>query len=429
MRRFMQVLTVVLSVMAFSAITLIVYYDLVLPDSFYIKKGQSLEINTMFNVTANYSVTDFKTDLNNKDIAIVSNLSDTQILADDAKVDLKLFGLFPIKTSDVEQITDSMLIPGGAPFGIKLFTDGVVVIGLNEIDSSGIMQNPAKSAGIKIGDIIVEMDGEKIYTNEDVANIIIRSNGEKIKILVNRNSSMFTTSLYPVLDSQDNTFKGGLWVRDSSAGIGTVTFYNPITQVFGGLGHAICDVDTGKILPLMSGDVVGVNINNVYKGNRGTPGELRGNFISSKPIGGLSINDETGVYGVMYNNNIVSGEPIPIALKQEIKEGNATILTTLEGSKPKEYEVKIEKVQLGFQSISKNMVIKITDKSLLDKTGGIVQGMSGSPIIQNGKIVGAVTHVFVNDPTKGYGIFIENMYEKSKDVKLPQDNLEYDKAS
>ncbi|MDF2567582.1 MAG: stage sporulation protein, partial [Oscillospiraceae bacterium] len=214
----------------------------------------------------------------------------------------------------------------------------------------------------------------------------------------------------------DNTFKIGLWVRDSSAGIGTVTFYNPENSVFGGLGHAVCDVDTGQVMPIMSGEVVDVNINGVTRGSSGSPGELKGSFSSNKDSGSIAVNNETGVFGVLYQNPS-NHSAIPIAMKQEVKTGKATIFTTVSGNTPQEYKINIEKVNLNDNSMTKNMVIKITDPELLQKTGGIVQGMSGSPIMQNGVLVGAVTHVFINDPTKGYGIFIENMYNHSKAVK------------
>ena len=201
-----------------------------------------------------------------------------------------------------------------------------------------------------------------------------------------------------------------MWVRDSSAGIGTVTFYDESTGLFGGLGHPVCDVDTGGILPLSSGDVVDVNITGVRKSTEGNAGELQGIFVSDKACGTLYTNNQYGVFGAL-KNCPSPYSPIPMGLKQEIQLGEASILTTIDGDKPQEYSISIEKIDYRSDNSNKNMVIKITDEKLLSLTGGIVQGMSGSPIIQNGKLIGAVTHVFVNEPTKGYAIFCENMYE------------------
>ena len=197
-----------------------------------------------------------------------------------------------------------------------------------------------------------------------------------------------------------------------------MTFYDPATGVFGGLGHAVCDVDTGETMPLSSGHVVPVQINGVRKGQVGTPGELQGSFLSSFACGSLSLNNETGVYGVLTRNPAPSREAVPLCLRQEVEEGPAQILTTVAGTTPELYDIVIEKVNIGDNTPTKNMVIRITDQRLLELTGGIVQGMSGSPILQKGRLAGAVTHVLVNDPTRGYGIFSENMLENSKKAEI-----------
>ena len=199
-------------------------------------------------------------------------------------------------------------------------------------------------------------------------------------------------------------------MRDSSAGIGTVSFYDPATGAFGGLGHAIGDVDTGEILPVMQGDVVNVKIHDIVKGTVGTPGELRGSFVSKDACGTIYVNNESGVFGQMFEAP-VKNETIPMGLKQEVHSGKATVYTTISGNTPKAYEIEIEKINLLENSPTKNMIVRITDPELLELCGGIVQGMSGSPIVQDGKLIGAVTHVFVNDPTRGYAIFAENMYQ------------------
>ena len=204
-------------------------------------------------------------------------------------------------------------------------------------------------------------------------------------------------------------------MRDSTAGIGTVTFYNPTNSAFAGLGHGICDIDTAEIMPLGSGDIVPVTISGVVKGEKGKAGELRGYFSSDVPVGSLEANVEAGVYGTL-NSAPVNREALKVAMKQEVKTGPAKVLTTIDGGEPRYYDIQIESVNYKNHAMSKNLVICVTDPDLLAKTGGIVQGMSGSPIIQDGMLVGAVTHVFVNDPTKGYGIFAENMMSVSQSV-------------
>ncbi len=203
-----------------------------------------------------------------------------------------------------------------------------------------------------------------------------------------------------------------MWIRDSSAGIGTLTLYQPTTDVVAGLGHAICDVDTGEILPISSGDLVWANITGVIKGQSGAPGELIGEF-TNKHIGKVMINCEAGIYGIA-DKAPINAKSYPVAMRQEVRDGKATILCTVNGTEPKEYEIMIEKVNLSDSGTTKNMVIRVTDPELLEVTGGIVQGMSGSPILQDGKLVGAITHVFVNQPTRGYGIFAENMMDFAK---------------
>ena len=237
----------------------------------------------------------------------------------------------------------------------------------------------------------------------------MRSQGDEVIVSVKRNDKVEKVVLYPEYSLSEACYKAGMWVRDSSAGIGTITFYDPQTEMFGGLGHAVCDSDTGEILPLHSGEVVAVTINGLKKGQEGNPGELVGSFLSSMSIGNLNINNQSGVFGKLDSAPNLSS-PIPMGYRQEIQEGKAQILTTIKGNSPKAYDIEIEHINLKSNELSKNMIVRITDPELLEKTGGILQGMSGSPIVQNGKIVGAVTHVFVNDPTRGYGIFVDIMY-------------------
>ena len=249
----------------------------------------------------------------------------------------------------------------------------------------------------------------KITTNRDISNIVSACNGNTVVFEVKRNDTTFTVNVLPQKSAAQDSYKVGLWVRDSTAGIGTITYFNPQTGHFAGLGHGISDVDTGVLMPLAVGDVIGANISSVIKGQKGAPGQLEGSFNEFVQYGSLIQNTSQGVFGKTNDKNLLSQQAIPIASNDEVQVGEVTIRCTTNGSEISEYKAMIESINKSSTSQGKNMVIKITDEALLEKTGGIVQGMSGSPIIQNGKLVGAVTHVLINDPTMGYGIFIENM--------------------
>lgn len=328
-----------------------------------------------------------------------------------------LFGAIPIKKVAVEEVDRPMLVPCGTPFGIKLLTDGAVVVSLGDVSTANGMVNPARDGGIKEGDVIKEVNGVKIASNHDITDAV-QLNPKKTEIKLERSGRNLSATVKPVQCASGGIYKIGVWVRDSSAGIGTVTFFERESGIFGGLGHAVCDVDTGQPLPVSSGEVASVTITSVRKGYSGEPGELCGSFISRMSVGEIYANTSSGLFGRM-DYNPSSADAIPMAMKQEVEVGPAKIRTTLRGTTAEEYDVVIESIDYSNRSC-KNMVVKITDKRLLDATGGIVQGMSGSPIIQNGRLIGAVTHVFVNDPTKGYGIFAENMYSCAP--KTAEDN-------
>ncbi|MEG2144450.1 MAG: SpoIVB peptidase, partial [Oscillospiraceae bacterium] len=340
----------------------------------------------------------------------ISQDEGNDLQSDKYEVKLKLPHGPVIKTANVNVVKRNKVVPSGAPFGIKMFTKGVMVVGLTDVDVNGHQENPAKDAGIRSGDIVLKIGSADIKLNENLSEEINKTHGKPVNITIMRDDILRDTVLTPIKSSEGD-YKAGMWVRDSSAGIGTLTYYNPSTKVFGGLGHAVCDIDTGAILPIDHGEAVGVVITGVTKGMGGAPGELRGTFSNNSNIGSLNVNNETGIFG-FYDNCCEISKPVEVAISSEVKEGPAYILTTIDGNYPKPYAINIEHVAFNNKSSTKNMVIRITDKNLLEKTGGIVQGMSGSPIMQNNRLVGAVTHVFVNDPTRGYGIFAENM-EKS----------------
>lgn len=335
------------------------------------------------------------------------------IVEDTVSVDAKLFGVVPVKKVEIEVIPQSRLVPCGNVFGVKFFTRGVMVIKLSEIETENGLVSPAENAGLEAGDVINSLGGEDVNTAEDVAAIIEREKGRELAVEYVRDGVNCVTVLKPVLSLSDKKYKTGIWVRDSTAGIGTMTYYNPETREFAGLGHGICDVDTGKLMPLLKGNVVNVKISDIIKGRKGCPGELKGDFDTLKR-GEIIANTEHGVYGKLDDTYSPSGDALPIGLKEDVSLGKAEILCELDDSGIGRYEIEITKIKNNDRE-GKNFLINVTDDRLLEKTGGIVQGMSGSPIIQNGKIIGAVTHVLVSDSGKGYGIFIENMLSGSFD--------------
>ncbi len=321
---------------------------------------------------------------------------------------VKLFGIIPIKTVRANIVAPDDLIPGGQSFGVKLFTDGVIVTGFENSSS------PASpyTAGVRSGDIITAANGQKISSSDEFSRVVAASGGKSVILTIVRDSAELNIEVSPTLTS-NGTYRLGLWVRDSTAGIGTITFTDPQSGIIAGLGHGICDVDTGVLLPLYSGSLVGAKIKGVVKGQKGNPGELLGSFDENVQLGALYKNTNVGIFGTAYDTNNIEAEgAYPVGKQTEVKAEKAHILCDV-GDGTKEYEIEILKIMGTGQSNNKNMLLSVTDKSLLDKTGGIVQGMSGSPIIQNGKLIGAVTHVLISDPTRGYGIFIENMLNEA----------------
>lgn len=320
----------------------------------------------------------------------------------------KLFGLIPLKTVSIEVYDQLLVYPGGIPFGVKLHTQGVIVVGIASDGVSGETGSPAYIAGIRVKDIITGISGKPVNSIEEVTTAVEASGGKPLDFTVTRGDSEYTFKVTPGWDKTEEKYKAGIWIRDSTAGIGTITYIIPETLEFGGLGHGICDVDTGDLMPLLTGSVSDVTISGITRGRIGLPGELKGYFGADR-LGSLIANTNSGVYGTLTSlpDGFVT-EPLPIALRGEVKEGEAVIYCTLDGNSIGQYTVEISNINRA-DGESKSFVVTITDPTLLELTGGIVQGMSGSPIIQDGRLIGAVTHVMINDPTKGYGIFIEAM--------------------
>ena len=368
------------------------YYAGTLADGYSVRKGETLHISAALPITA---------------VRTGETVSAAHTGSCHDAASLRLFGVFPIKTVGVQPAEEILLIPGGEPFGVRMLMDGCMVVGFGEVAGADGHCCPALEAGLQEGDIIREADHTPVSSSGDLRNAAAA--GEPLLLTVCRDGKTSEVTLTPVWSVTDAAFQTGLWVRDSAAGIGTLTYYDPSDGSFAGLGHPICDPDTGCRIPLGSGEADRVTISGAVRGSPGTPGQLQGYFPTDAPLGTLSANTGCGIYGK--TTELPDSPAVPMALKQEVTLGEAAILTTVSGSEPAPYSAEI--TALDFRDDGRNMVIEITDERLLAETGGIVQGMSGSPILQNGRLVGAVTHVFVSDPAKGYGIFAETMLGQS----------------
>lgn len=339
-----------------------------------------------------------------------------------AKASLMLLGVLPIKEVTLNIIPDVKVVPSGEAIGVRIESKGVLVVGLSSItDVNGKRCSPAADAGFEVGDKIIDIDGSTVEKERDIVDYLNnRQNmNDKIKIMVDREGIRHEFSIKPVKCIEDNMYRIGLWVRDNIAGVGTMTFYDPKTRIFGALGHGITDIDSGVLVDINTGRIIRSKIASIQKARKTVPGELVGIFYDNDDAYGvIEKNTNFGIYGKLSKRrNINRSKPVSVGLNSQIKEGPAKILTTIEGSKVEEFDIEIQKVMKQRSSESKSMIIKITDEELIEKTGGIVQGMSGSPIIQDGRLIGSVTHVLVNDPTRGFGISIEWML-KEADIKF-----------
>ncbi len=326
----------------------------------------------------------------------------------------------PSEQTAVGIVSEKVLLPGGQSVGVKMDVKGVLVVGLEEINTpDGKSINPGLKAGLQIGDSVLTINGETVNNAKEVQNKINKVK-EKVRLKIMRKGETKVIYLNPVLSAEDNTYKMGVWVRDKTAGLGTMTFYDPEKNIFGALGHAITDPDTGDVLSVAKGELVDSKVESVKQGKAGEPGEIRGIFYEADaPLGILKSNSDFGIFGYLYHavENPIFSKPIAVGYQDQVHRGPAYILSTLDGNKVEKYSVSIEKINRQSTPDTKSMIIRVTDKRLLEKSGGIVQGMSGSPIIQDNKIIGAVTHVFVNDPERGYGIFIEWMLKQSEKIE------------
>lgn len=323
------------------------------------------------------------------------------------KLEVSLFDKIRLKTINVNVIEDVDVIPVGAIVGIKLYTNGVMVVGMSSIEGEdGNIYKPYQELEIQEGDFITHINGIEITSTNKLIEEINNSSGQEIELTFNHKEETKTVNIRPV-KNKDKKYKLGLWVRDSAAGVGTVTFYNDDTKCFAALGHAITDIDTGEILSTSSGEIDTSRILSIVKGQKDEPGRIEGTINSKTPIGNIYNNTKFGIFGVIKNAENIQldfNKKMKVASRNEIKLGEATCLSGIDGE-IKEYKLEITKIYPNNNYDNKSMFINITDENLLEKTGGIVQGMSGTPIIQNGKFVGAITHVLVNNPTVGYAVF------------------------
>lgn len=345
--------------------------------------------------------------------------STTPVAANPGQLDVqvKLFGLIPVRHMTVSVVPEIRVIPGGQAIGVMVQSEGVMVVGRSAIvDEKGVRHNPAAEAGVELGDVLIKVNGQKVETECQVRDLInkLGQDGKPLHMeFRNRHSNeIYKTKIKPIYCNEAKRYRVGLFVRDSTAGVGTLTFYDPQTKIYGALGHIISDIDTCQPINLDRGKIVAARIEGIRMGRKGHPGEKMGVFRGEEDISGnITKNTTCGIYGKLNGppKKIYGKDTVPVAMANEVKEGPAEIYTVLKGDKIEKFSIKIEQVHLQGRPEGKGMIIKIDDAKLLQKTGGIIQGMSGSPIIQNGKLVGAVTHVFVNDPTRGYGVLAEWM--------------------
>lgn len=334
------------------------------------------------------------------------------------KISMRLLELIPSQETMEQRYPETMLYPGGQAIGILLRTDGILVVGASAITVDGQTVNPAEEAGIQAGDVITQVNGTTVTHDDQLALLVNRlgQQHETITLQIERQNRQLTKEITPVYCQDTRSYRIGLLIRDNAGGVGTLTFVDPKTMQYGALGHMISNSETQSKINILNGKLVAADIQGIKKGTSGYPGEKIGRFVSNQSLGSIEKNTAAGIFGVLADNKILSensyAQALPTAAPNEIVLGPAQIFTAIDGNKVECFTVEIEKVMPSHKD-GKGLVIRVTDPVLLEKTGGIVQGMSGSPIIQNGKIIGAVTHVFINDPTRGYGILIHDMLQQT----------------
>lgn len=379
-----------------------------IPKKIVIFQGEQINISTPWGISIKNK---------NESVEASNNVSQTYNSFDDVGTEtltVNLFDKIKLKEINVNVLEEVEVIPLGEIVGVKLFTSGTLVVGTSSIEGdNGEIYKPYETTNIQEGDTIVAINGNIINNTLELVKAINETKGESIEITYIHNKQEFKEQITPI-KSKDGGYKIGIWVRDSAAGVGTLTFYNEKTESFAGLGHAITDIDTGDIINISSGEIDDVNILAIEKGEKNEPGKIQGTIKNGALIGNIYKNTKYGIYGIIKNFEnlkIDYSRRTKVVSRQEIQLGPATCLCSIDGE-VKEYDLQIEKIYINNNYDNKSMLVRVTDEDLIEKTGGIVQGMSGSPIIQNGKFVGAITHVFVNDPQVGYGVFGDIMVKE-----------------
>lgn len=395
LRKILKISSACISIIVALLMCLTVYGNITLPDRLYIT-DDSVLLGKIFTADVDYAPNSVQT----------ASTGEENKAALTATV--KLANTIPVKTVSLQQKERSYVIPGGELVGIKLKTEGVLIVGTETFEGENGSVSPALEAGIEVGDVLLSVNQISITDNSTLTQAIEKSDGSPLKLSLMRDNKKFTVFLQPQKSIETNQYKGGLWVRDCVCGIGTLTYTDVSTGYFASLGHGIYDADTKKLVPSTNGVLLSAKLCGVTKGKSGAAGELSGAFGNTE-YGQLKLNCDNGIYGFI--TVLASNEKtIPVAFPNEVHTGNAQIITTTSDGQKKYYDIKIEKTD-PFSTNNKSMIIKVTDEELISTTGGIVQGMSGSPIIQDGMLIGAVTHVFLNNPQKGYAIFAQTMID------------------
>ena len=408
MKNSFKILTTMILILTY----IYIYNIIAIPDNIVLFEGENLNLKIATGLSLqnnkNYETQLTSTNLNSK----INEVGNT-------KLDLNLFGKVKVKTVSVDVIPTATVVPLGQAIGMKLYTRGVLVVGMSEIDTNEKLKvKPYENSGIEAGDSIIAINNNEIEDTEELIKQVNSSDGNTLKIKYSKDNEILETSITPA--KTDTGYKIGLWVRDAAAGVGTLTFYEPSTNMFMSLGHGITDVDTEDIVDISSGELVSANIVSVVKGKKDYPGEIRGTITNGITLGNIYKNTNFGVYGFITNKSRVQNSEyneVEVAARNEIELGKATILCQLDNEAPEEYEIEIEKTYINNNENNKSMLIKITDENLLEKTGGIIQGMSGAPVLQNGKLIGAVTNVLVKDPTQGYAVFGDILIKQMRQAK------------
>ena len=400
----MKKLNFILIIFILLIIYIYVSFITLIPDNIILLKGENLQIRNLPGIRFIYTASTSNNNINTNNAEIT------------------LFENIYLKNISITTMEDMEVVPVGKIIGLKLYTNGVLIVGMSEIeDKNNILNKPYENSDIEEGDTILKINEKEVENIDILKNIVNESKGENLELTLLRNGNVITTSIKPI-ETNDNNYKLGLWVKDAATGVGTMTFYEPSSNSFAVLGHGITDSDTDSLINIDSGELVTSRIISVKKGEIDNPGEIKGTIVNQQTIGSVTKNTQFGVYGVLNNFselNIDTSKKVKVALRDEIKEGDAKILCALDNSNiTKEYDIKIEKIYKDNEYNNKSMLIRVTDKELLNKTGGIIRGLSGAPIIQNEKFVGAITNVLVSNPEIGYAIFADLMIKQIYRFKI-----------